>query len=410
MGAFSIALTGLKANTVALNTIGNNLANLNTVAFKGATTEFEDLFYQQLGESGSGNALQSGLGTRVSGTVGDFSQGGLTTTNNATDMALNGDGFFVIQDHGQQQITRAGDFQLAKDGYLTTLDGASVMGFQSTDGVTVGTGGALAAIQLPIGSNQAASTTKNVGLRANLDSSAATGTTFASSVSVYDSLGNTHLASVKFTKTSNTTWDYDIELPAGDITGTPSNNTGTLTFDSTGKLTGPSSNVTGITFPGLTNSAADLSFNWSLYDGSGNGMISSSSSASATASTSQDGYASGTYQNFSIDSNGIISAKYSNGRSSVVGQLAIATVSDTQGLTRVGNNSFISSQASGLPSIGVAGSGGRGTVLGNSLEQSNVDIAGEFSRLIVAQRAFEANSKTVTAYDTLTQSAINMIR
>src|ERR1700744_3007347 len=121
MGNFSIALSGLEADSVALNTIGNNLANLNTTAFKGETTEFEDLFYQQLGASGSGDTLQSGLGTRVSGTVGDYTQGSITTTDSSSDLALNGDGFFVTSSYGSQQLTRAGNFQVATDGSLTTL-------------------------------------------------------------------------------------------------------------------------------------------------------------------------------------------------------------------------------------------------------------------------------------------------
>lgn len=410
MGAFSIALTGLKANAVALNTIGNNLANLNTIAFKSENTEFEDLFYQQLGASGAGNPLQSGLGTRVQGTVGNYSQGGLTTTSNATDLALNGDGFFVTSNLGAPQLTRAGNFQISKDGSLTTLDGANVMGFISTDGVSIGTGGALSPIRLPLGSNQAASTTRNISLTANLDSSASNGTNFNSSLTVYDSLGNTHLATIKFTKASNSSWNYDVELPAGDCAGTPVNNTGTLTFDSAGKLVTPTGSVTGIKFPAMTNGAADMTFDWTLHNATGGGLISQSSSASAVSSTDQDGYASGTYNSFSVDSAGVVSAKYGNGRSLLVGQLAVATIADVQGLVRVGGNSFVTSQASGLGSVGVAGSGGRGSILENSLEQSNVDISAEFSQLIVAQRAFEANSKTVTAYDSLTQTAINMIR
>lgn len=408
MASFSIALTGLKADTVALNTVGNNLANLNTTAFKKQSTAFEDLFYQQIGSSGSNNAIQVGVGTKVSSTATSYLQGSLSTTGNPADMALSGDGFFVVQQGGVQSLTRAGNFQLDATGNLITVDGAQVMGYGAVNGV-VSPNSSLGALQLPIGSTEAAKATQNVGLTANLNAGASVGTQFATPVTMYDSLGQTHAATITYTKTGANAWGYAVALPAGDATGA-ANNTGTLTFDSAGKLVTPTADVAGIAFTGMTNGASNLSFNWNLYDGSGSPTIAQSTAASTTTATSQDGFASGVYQGFSVDGSGVISASFSNGHTTAIGQVAVASVANQQGLVLAGSNNYKTSPSSGLASIGVAGAGGRGTIQDSTLEQSNVDISTEFADLIVAQRAFEANSKTVTAFDTVAQETIGMIR
>ncbi|MEO6923528.1 MAG: flagellar hook protein FlgE [Bryocella sp.] len=408
MGSFSIALTGLKANSTALNTIGNNLANMNTTAFKDQTTTFSDLFYQQVGSSGSGNALEQGLGTRVSSTSSDFTQGTLSTTDNSTDMAIEGNGFFVTTLNGSEQLTRAGNFQIDNQGNLITTSGANVMGYAAVNGA-VAAGGSLAPLRLPIGESQAAQATSNFSLTGNLSSGAAIGAAFSTPVTMYDSLGTSHMATVNFTKTASDTWDYSVALPVGDETGTPMNNTGTLSFDSSGKLVSPTANVSGINFPGMADGAGDLSLSWGLYDGSGNGLLSQTSGATASSETTQNGFPSGTYNNFTVDANGAISASFSNGQTQVVGQVALANVANEQGLVHVGNNAYVATQASGAMTIGKAGAGGLGSIEDQAVESSNVDISTEFTNLIVAQRAFEANSKTVTTFDTLTQETINMI-
>ena len=409
MGSFSIALSGLQADTVALNTIGNNLANLNTTAFKEQGTTFEDLFYQQIGTSGSNNPLQLGVGTRVSGTATSFLQGSILPTGNSTDMALNGDGFFVVQQGGVQSLTRAGNFQLSQDGNLTTVDGEQVMGYGASNGV-VNLNGGLVPLVVPVGTTEAAQATQNFSITANLNAGATTGTQFSTPLTMYDSLGTSQAATITYTKTGANTWDYAIALPAGDATGTPVNNTGTLTFNSAGQLISPSGSVTGIQFPGLTDGASDMSFNWNLNDSNGNPTISQSTSASTNTASSQDGFASGSYQSFSVDSNGVITAEFSNNNTATIGQVAVARVNNMQGLTMAGDNNFLTTAASGSASIGVAGTGGRATIEDSALEQSNVDISTEFSNLIVAQRAFEANSKTVTTFDSITQATIGMIR
>jgi len=411
MGNFSIALSGLQANSVALSTIGNNLANLNTTAFKGQTTSFEDLFYQQIGSSGSGDAIQVGAGTRVAGTSTDFTEGTILPDANANsaDMALAGNGFFVVQQGGVQSLTRAGNFQLSSSGNLITQDGQQVMGYAAVNGV-VNQNSSLAPITIPVGLNEGAQATQNFSITANLNSNATVGTPYSSPVTIFDSLGQSHQATVSYTKTATNTWSYSVALPPGDATGVPTNNTGTLTFNSSGNLVSPTGSVNNITFPTLVDGASDLSFNWNLNNSGGTPTISQLASASSNTANSQDGFTSGVYQSFTVDSSGVITAQFSNGRTSTVGQLAVATVANTAGLTASGGNNFSTTAASGLATIGVAGVGGRGTIDDAALEQSNVNISTEFSNLIIAQRAFEANSKTVTTFDTISQDVISMVR
>jgi flagellar hook protein FlgE len=206
MPSFSIALSGLSADSVALNTIGNNLANLNTTAFKEQSTEFENLFYQQIGINGSGDALQVGAGTKVASTTTDYSQGSINPTSGvSTNLALSGDGYFVVNQGGVNELTRAGNFQLDASGNLITSDGANVMGYAAVNGV-VGSNSTLAALQLPVGTTEAAQATQNFSLTANLNAGAAIGTPYSTPITIYDSLGQQHTATITFTKTAANTW------------------------------------------------------------------------------------------------------------------------------------------------------------------------------------------------------------
>jgi flagellar hook protein FlgE len=401
----------LEADTVALNTIGNNLANLNTTAYKGQTTSFEDLFYQQIGQSGSGDPIQIGAGTKVSGTSSDFSEGTILpdTNTNSSDMALDGNGFFLVQQNGQQSLTRAGNFQVASNGSLITQDGASVLGYPVVN-KAVNTNVNPQAITLPVGSTQGAQATQNISATVNLNSNAPMSTSFTTPVQIFDSLGQSHQATITYDKTGTNTWSYSVALPSGDATGTPVNNTGTLAFDSNGNLTSPTGVVSGITFPGMADGASDLTFNWNLNGSGSTPTITQLASANTNGSVNQDGFTSGNYTGFTVDPSGVIQAQFSNGNTQTIGQVAVATVANEQGLVAVGGNNFQTTAASGQAVAGVAGAGGRGTVDVGALEQSNVDISTEFSNLIVAQRAFEANSKTVTTFDTISQDVISMVR
>ncbi len=408
MPSFSIALSGLQADSVALGTIGNNLANLNTTAYKKQEANFSDMFYQSVGTSGSNAPIQVGIGTRVSSVSSDFSQGNLTSTGVATNMAINGNGFFVVQQAGTNELTRSGDFQLSDSGELITNDGYAVMGYPSVNGV-VDTNAPLVPMNVPTAKTQLAHATTGFSFTTSLDASAAVGSTYTSSTAMYDSQGTAHTVSVKFTKTGSNAWSYDVEMPSGDA-ATTSNNTGTLQFNADGTLATPSGNVTGIAFAGLADGASDLSLNWSLRDASGNSLVTQSAGASSTNASAQDGYAAGAYKSFSVDASGTMRATYTNGGTEVLGQIAVATVASPESLERLGGNLYAVNKASGAMDIGVASAGSRGNITGSTLEQSNVDISTEFANLIVAQRSFEANSKTVTAFDTITQDTINMIR
>jgi flagellar hook protein FlgE len=406
MPSFATALTGLESNNTALNTIANNLANMSTVGYKDQTDQFSTLFYQQL-NGGVNGGVQVGVGTQVATTETNFSDGGPSSTGQSTDMALQGNGFFVINDNGRQELTRAGNFVLSKDGALQTTSGASVMGYPAANG-SISLGSGVQPIVLPLGQTLAAKQTGSMNIQANLDASAAVGTSVPAPVTLYDSLGAAHQTTVTFTKTAANTWGYSIALPAGEAAG-GSATTGTLTFDGAGNLTSPTGSVSGISFTGLSDGASNMSFSWNL-SGTGTGTsITQTASTSNVASTTQDGYASGSYQDFSVDGNGIVDASFSNGQKEIIGQVAVASVANMQGLQATNNTAYLATLASGSAVIGTAGTAGNGTIEGSALESSNVDVSTEFSALIVAQRAFEANSKTITTFDQATQEAINMI-
>jgi flagellar hook protein FlgE len=282
------------------------------------------------------------------------------------------------------------------------------MGYGTTNGV-VNTSGSLTPLQIPINATQPAQPTGNLSLTTTLNSTSPVGAAFSSPVTIYDSLGASHVASVTYTKQSSTQWSYAVTLPAGDEAGTPVNNTGTITFNSAGVMTSPTTNPV-IGFPGLADGASNLSINFNLLSPTGVPTVSQTAAASNTAASVQDGYASGVYQSFAVGNTGILTATFSNGNTETVGQVAVATVANVDGLASTGGNDYVATAASGLLSVGQAGVGGRGAIQGDALEASNVDISQEFSNLIIAQRAFEANSKTVTTFDSISQTSINMIR
>ena len=411
MPSFSIPLSGLDASSTALTVIADNLANENTVGFKSQQAQFEDLFYQQFGTSGSGNPIQQGIGVSVAATKSDLTQGSIQATGVPTDAAIQGAGYFVVNKGGTIEYSRAGNFTLSDTGALLTQDGAAVMGYPAVNGV-VTPGGALSPLQITSGTINPPQATANVQTDLNLDAGTAVNGTFSTPVTVFDSLGATHVLTVDFTKTAANTWSYNLTIPAADVggTGAPvSIKTGTLTFNGNGQLTAPATDVTGIAVTGLANGAAALNFNWNLYDGNGNGLLTQVSGASSTTSTHQDGFATGGLQSFTIGADGTISGTFSNGETGQLGQIAIASFTNEQGLVRDGSNLYTTSPSSGEAAVGVAGTNGRGTIAGGSLESSNVDIATQFAALIVAERGYQANAKAVTTFDEVSQTAIGLI-
>ena len=410
MPSFSTSLSGLDSESQALSVISNNLANLNTVGYKAASPEFQDLFYQQIGSGGDGNPIQVGVGATVGSIPAMFTQGSIQSTGVPTDVAIQGNGLFVLDKNGLRTYSRAGDFTVGSNGELLTSDGSAVLGYPAVNG-TISSSQTLAPLTISSGQLSPPKATANVSIGLNLNADAAVGGTFSTPVTIYDALGGTHVLTFNFTKTAANTWSYAIDIPAADVgtTGSPvSLGSGTLTFSGSGQLTAPTGNVTGIPITGLANGASNMTFNWDLYDSSNSPIITQASSASAVSSTQQDGYSSGTLASFNIQGDGTIQGIFSNGQTLALGQLALASFANQQGLVRNGSNEFLASLSSGTANIGTPNTGGRGGLSGGALEQSNVDIATEFAQLILAERGYQANSRVVTTIDQVVQDAISM--
>jgi flagellar hook protein FlgE len=413
MPNFSIPLSGLTAESIALSTIANNLSNQNTTGYKDKVVQFSDLFYQNLGTSGSGNPIQQGAGTQVGSTPSIFTQGSPSSTGVPTDVAIQGSGFFAVQNSdGVISYTRAGNFSELNN-YLVTSSGQQVLGYPAENGI-INTGAGLVPLQLGAGIMSPPTATDRVEMSTNLNAAATpTDSPFSTPITIYDSLGASHVLTFTYTNAGPGAWNYAITIPATDVgkTGAPVVvQNGALAFDSNGKLTTPASDVAGITIGAattgaLSDGAADLSFAWQLYN-NGASLLTQVASPSGTSSENATGAGSGTLKEFAIGADGTITGSFSNGKTQALGQIALATFSNNQGLELEGNTDFRPTLASGQPVMGVPGSGGRGTVAGGALELSNVDIATEFARLIVAQRGFEANAKAVTTFDQITQDTI----
>jgi len=350
-----------------------------------------------------------------------FTQGSVTATGVPTDVAIQGNGFFVVQRGGVISYTRAGNFAVDKDNFLVTADGQQVLGYSAINGV-VNTGQALAPLQLGAGTISPPTTTTAVQIQTNLNAAATLGGTdgtYSTPMTIYDSLGASHTLTFTFTKTGANTWDYSLSIPASDlnpINGVPQTgvlSTGTLTFDGNGVLIGPVDgngnlkNITGIQATSLADGASDMTFDWNLLNGT-TPVITQVAAPSSTSSTQQNGSSSGTLTNFSIGADGTVTGSFSNGKTAALGQLALASFANVLGLQRTGDTNYTETLASGQAVLGTAGTGGRGTLAGGSLELSNVDISTELANLIVAQRAFEANAKAVTTFDQITQDTINL--
>ncbi len=411
MPLFSIPLSGLTASSDALNIISNNLANLNTVGFKDQQANFQDLFYQMLGTTGAGDPIQQGAGTQVGSVDSNFTNGDLQSTGIPTDVAITGNGFFVTQGtDGAYDFTRAGNFSVNAQGDLVTTGGQNVMGYAAVNGV-VNTGQGLTPLQLGQGQISAPAATTTMSQSTNLDASAAVGSTYSTPLTVYDSLGNSHVLTFNYTKTGTNAWSYQITLPAADTGGTGNPtvvSSGNLTFNSSGNLTTPAGNITGISIPGLADGAATMGLTWDLSAANGGATLTQVASASSTSATNQNGYASGTLQSYTVNADGTISGAFSNGQVQTIGQIALANFANYQGLELTGGNNYTATLASGQPVIGTAGTGGRGTMTGGALELSNVDISTEFTNLIVVQQGFEANARMVTTFDSITQDTLNL--
>jgi flagellar hook protein FlgE len=412
MGSFSTPLSGLTAAQSQLQSVSNNLANIDTIGYKDQNLSFSDIFSASSTTNGSGDPVQTGSGVSVAATNSDFTDGSLSK-GTSSNMALSGNGFFVTKSSsGSQEYTRSGDFTTNSAGQLTTSNGELVQGYPAVNGV-VNPSAALQPLKVSsVISPAVASTT--VGITANLSSSTAVGDTAASSsLPIFDSLGTSHTLTVSYTKTAANTWTYTASVPSSDITGgtgtTTTVGSGTLNFDTSGKLSSIT-NVVPISIPTLADGATSPLALSGPFGTVANSTITQTSLASASSGTSTDGFASGTLSSYSVNSDGTIEGKFSSGSTLALGQVAVASFANNQGLVSVGNNEYQPSSASGSAVIGVAGTGGRGTITGGSVEASNVDIATEFAKLIVAQQAYSANAKSVTAFNQVSQTTIAMLQ
>ena len=419
--SFSTALSALSATSTAIDVVGNNLANMNTPGFKTSEVDFRDLVTQSLG-AGLGET-QVGFGTGLPLTVRQFTQGAIQTSSGVMDAAIQGDGFFVVNDSaGNTQYTRAGNFEVDKNGNLMTDSGQYVQGWTATDPTTgaVDTNGPIGNIVVPVGSLQAPTPTTQMTVDLNLNSAATADATSATSVplTVYDSLGNSHVLTMNFEKTGANQWSYNVTLPGDDVSGGTAGTpfpipgaSGTLTFDANGNLTDPpAGSPINVNVSGFNDGASDMKLAWNPYTSGGAARITQFAQPSASSASSQNGSPAAELVHVGLADGGGILAQYSNGNQVVVGQVALASIRNPGTLLAAGNNAFQLSALTANPSIGVPGTGGRGQISGGAIEASTVDIATEFTNLITYQRAYEANGKVVTTADTLSQDTINLIR
>jgi flagellar hook protein FlgE len=411
--SFSTALSALSAHSTAIDVVGNNLANINTPGFKASTVSFHDLVTQSLGAGLGETQVGFGVGTPV--TLRQFSQGAIQSTGGPLDVAIQGDGFLIVKDKaGATEYTRGGNLQVDTDGSLNTATGEKIQGWTLTNNV-LNTNLPVADITVPVGSLKEPTPTDTVSVDFNLDATATAGPppgTFATSMQVFDSLGNSHIIKFDFTKTTTANqWTYSLSFPDADVTAPITPVTGTLTFDGNGKLTSPLPTDPSplLTVTGLNDGASDMNLTWNFFNGTTPRMT-QFSQPSATSALAQNGSPPANLVRVGLADGGQIIAQYSSGAQVVVGQVAMATIRNPESLLAAGNSNYGLSARSALPAVGLPNSGGRGQVLGGDVEASTVDIAREFTNLIVFQRGYQANTRVITTVDELSQDTINLKR
>jgi len=383
-------ISGLRAHQQMMDVTGNNIANINTAGFKSSQTTFSDTLSQMVSgasapQAGNGgtNPAQVGLGVRLAGVTTNFAQGAAQVTGRNTDLMIQGDGFFVVRDGSEQLVTRAGSFSFDTDGRLVGSSGKVVQGWTATSGV-IDSMGAPSDIQLPIGVLLPPTQTTKAVVGGNLPGDTTSTSAFVKSITVYDALGNESTLSASFTR--NTQSDWSMTLSDGTTTSTPQ----TVTFDPSGAPT-----PTSVTFNGID---VDMSH------------LTNFAGADTVSMQSQNGGEMGSLQAFSIGPDGTLVGIFSNGLKSPLAQLALATFNNPPGLEKVGDSMYRTTVNSGAIQLGVAGSGNRGSVQGGALEMSNVDLAQEFTNLVIAQRGFQANSRMISTSDELLQDLVNLKR
>lgn len=417
--SFETAVSGIKASNTSLGIIGNNIANAGTTGFKTSRGEFADVY------ASGAFSNDEGKGVAVTGVSQSFSQGNIRFTDNILDMAVNGTGFFVLNDNGSNVYTRAGNFQVDRDGYVVNQSGNRLVAFNTTSNGTPTS----ELIDLRIDSSLIQpQATAEVELTANLDSRQAPpavawpGAGFdafavpptaptpdmynaSTSVTVMDSLGNPHIQSVFFVKTAvQNEWNVHSLIDGVSVSGPD-----TITFDSSGQLPAASLplqvNLAGWTpldKAGVANGAAAQSFTIDLS------ALTQFGSDFSVSGIKQDGYTTGQLRGMEVGDNGIMFARFTNGQSRALGQLALANFNNAAGLQPLGGTAWVETFASGQGTLGAAGSSSLGSVQSGALEDSNVEVTQQLVDMIVAQRNFQANAKMIQTEDTITQTVINL--
>lgn len=388
-------VSGLRAHQTMLDVVGNNIANVNTVGFKASQVEFEDTLSQMLraagapqGVQGGTNPAQVGLGVQIAAISTTFTQGPAETTGVDTDLMIQGDGFFVLDDGGQRVYTRNGAFSFDANGNLVSANGALVQGWLASGGV-VNTTGPVTAIKLPLGTSMPPSATTTATLAGNLPADGS-GSPIDNNLTVYDSKGQATQYTLEYSyDTTSNSWKLDILPPGG---GSPTNVP--LSFDSTtGQYNGTNPQTVSL---GGQNISLDLS-GLTTYGGGNTVEV-----------VSSDGSAMGSLASYTISPDGTIQGVFTNGMKQPLAKIALATFNNPGGLTKVGTSEYAESVNSGAAQIGASGTGSRGQLAAGELEGSNVDLSQEFTNLIIAERGFQANAKVITTSDQVLQDLVNL--
>jgi flagellar hook protein FlgE len=412
------AVSSLRSHQTYLDVVGNNIANVNTSGFKASRVAFQDLLSQTLrggtapdpAGTGGTNPMQVGMGMALRAVETIHTQGDLQPTGKDTDVAIEGEGFFVLSDGRRQLFTRDGSFNVSADGSLVNAAGLRVQGWAADAQGNVNTGLAIASITVPQ-TTIGGTVTTEVKLNGNLNSSAATGATAQATLTAYDSLGLGHNITITFTKTATANqWTWAASTTE---TGTTVTGSGTLTFtasgasgeDPTAPLPGaPTAFTPNITIT-LTNGATSpQTVRMDMR------ALTQVAQASAVNVAANNGRGAGQLLSITIDSLGRLIGAYSNGQTQALAQIAVARFLNPAGLNKAGGSTYTESLASGAPITGTAGTGGRGTIASGVLEQSNVNLAEQFTRMILAERGFQANARVITTSDEVLQDLINLKR
>ncbi|MGB9813189.1 MAG: flagellar hook protein FlgE [Thermovenabulum sp.] len=410
MRSMFAGVTGLRNHQIKMDVIGNNIANVNTIGYKKSRVTFQEALAQTIrGASapqnarGGTNPMQVGLGMNIGAIDTIHTPSSLETTGNMTDLAIEGDGFFIVTDGQERYYTRAGNFGFDEEGNLVnTSTGYKVMGWQNAQSKTPQN---ISTITIKKGMMMPAKATSKVSFAKNLNAADTDGASYVIPFKIYDSLGNTHNLTITFTKngTGSNAWDYTIDKDPNDNNLTISNNTGTLQFTSSGGIdlqTSSINNPVSINVTGADNINITLDFT----------NVTQYAKETTVDLSYQDGYAAGTLLGIAIDSSGVITGVFDNGINQELAQIALCNFDNPSGLMKAGKNMYRESANSGVPQIGLAGTGGRGTISPGSLEMSNVDLAEEFTQMIITQRGFQANSRIITASDEMLQDLVNLKR